>query len=134
MPHTTKIHVQQLLAIAALVVLLLIRPASAADEEFWNVRKSDFHCLMANLSAYKAVEDDQVIIFLSSCPETDTDVALGMLSKNQIISDVDKVEDNAITPAEVITLTLKQIACLEGQQFDQTGSIIQLPRNPCNSK
>jgi len=134
MKQQKRTHTLRVLIHAVSVAVLLTQSSNASDKTYWNVRKIDFHCLMENLSAYKALEDDQIIIFFSACPETDIDIALSLLSKNQIISDVEKIEDNATTPAEVITLTPKQIACLEGQQFVETGNIIELPRNPCRHK
>lgn len=105
--------------------------AAAQGDGFWNVEADHFQCLQQNVDAYMATGQEPVVIFLTACPETDLVKIMASTSKNLEVSDVKTVDDSADRPAEVITFSRAQMACLAKVVPPAGARVLQVPKDPC---
>lgn len=114
-----------------LAVFLPSGEAQAQEKPVWNIKAEQLDCLRQNLNGYLATEQDPVVIFLSACPETDLVKIMASTSQNMAVADVEVVQDSANAPAEVVSFTRTELACLSEFIPDGGGPVVQVPRDPC---
>jgi hypothetical protein len=105
-------------------------PVSAEDGSVWNLKADQAACLQKNVDAYLALNEDPLVIFLAACPETDLVKIMAQSSQNMAIAEVDRQEDSAEQPAEVITFTRAQLQCLMDLKLESGQAVVQVPRDP----
>ena len=106
-------------------------PVLADSAGLWNVKADHFQCLLQNVDAHLATGLDPVVIFLTACPETDLVKIMASTSQNLAVSDVKTVDDSVEQPAEVITFTRAQLACLARIDPVAAAPVLQVPKDPC---
>jgi uncharacterized protein YfaS (alpha-2-macroglobulin family) len=119
--------------VTALCLGILVQPAMVLAEgsDLWNIKADQFQCLLNNVDAYLATGQEPVVIFLTACPETDLVKIMASTSRNLAVSDVKTVDDSTEQPAEVVTFTKAQLACLAGVEVATSALVLQVPKDPC---
>ena len=72
-----------------LVGLTHLASAQTLPDE-WIIPEDKFECIVTNLEAYKSVENDPVLIFVTECPETDVTKIMRDRQKNSLPKNQEK--------------------------------------------
>ena len=111
--------------------MLVFSTLAYAQGEFWIVKSEHFRCVQNNIAIYQAVQDDQVLIFLADCPETDIAKILGKRTMNSALPEVEKKGQSEEQPAEVMVLDKALLPCLARFETDKSASLVKIPKSVC---
>ena len=113
------------------LIWALVAMPCVAETNTWLVSKEQANCVIQNLDAYRSSDADPVVIFVKACPVVDAAEALESLQTNNTLPSV-RETSIASELDDVIVFSRKELTCLDPTSIDFSGSIVELPRVPCD--
>jgi len=128
MPNKTIIRVIALLG----SIIVPDIPSHADTLPYWNIRYEQLECVKSHLDDYLASPNENIVIFLRACPETDFSKIIAMSTKNSALPEVEKKDQSDNAAVEVISIGRTQLRCLAKFLPPSPSEIVQVPKNLCN--